>query len=879
MLALRTLRFLRFFFEGGGVSVRGCTLLILMSLSSVAGAQNAGELAAPDLAAPLEIGALKPLHLETPLVEGGSAIPIVVPTDGAYDADAAVIANAIEAAGGARPALLKDDTVAAGLNFEQHLIALGNRSTNKLLGALYDRHYSLTDLRYPGPGGHEVRTLHNPLGNGKNVIIIGASDSAGVTNGVLRFSQMVAGAQKTESGLVMGRLMEIQLGAGITPPLDLEQVITWDDSAVGGGGYGWNSISKRMALYYMTGDLFHANEVLRLAFPNEQARAELEVLDGDRVENRETPLSGTRPEYALRMVLYWDLIEESSAFTDDDRLRVTQALAEQVDPHDIKDMDATPYFVGTVREQWSSLARFSLGRYLAKDYPDPRWTVLREQGAKDFNPIQSHVWVVGGGEDLAQYGAGLAPVLDYLLLSGDRVPVEKGVLAALLRPQEILASGRQGDRTLVQSPITFFHQATELTGDGRWLEYARRTGADRNPFSIGQSWWPAIPAVPPTGLAETWQVYGVPEPQWRERNNGVPAEESFHFMSYRSTPDATGDFILMDGIQAASRQSLALLELRQNGQTILEGVQNVLQVRAEGVAEATAPVDAALKHQQVLGEMAVFAGETLGSPAALWRRSVVNRRGHYTLLLDTLTPRLDTPGLNVRLAWETAEGDWAVGPGASALLLPGVEDTARVPAIQTSRAMGLAVQKKVASLSWSGPAAAGEAQHLFTIIGRGAVGSIACVPVGSNAAALRLPGPAIAATGAHDGLEAGLLLLEPEYLYGFELSAARELLRADAPVEIAWDLREGIIDVTTTRPTVLTLALDGPEKLRLDRTPLTGERSDGKVRIALVAGRHRITGAALSQGRLDVNVKWVSETVNKALAEVHPASVTPAAGP
>jgi len=463
-------------------------------------------------------------------------------------------------------------------------------------------------------------------------------------------------------------------------------------------------------------------------------------------------------------------------------------------------------------------------------------------------------------------------VLNYLLLTGDRVPVEKGVLAALLRPVEILASGREGDRLLVQSPITFFHQAAQLTGDGRWLEYARRTGADRTSFHIGQSWWPAIAAVPPAGLVESWQVHGVPDPQWRERNVGVSGEESFNFLSYRNAPDATGDFILLDGLQAELRQSLGILELRQGGQTILEGRHNALKTRIEGMAEASVPADGALKHQRVVGEIATAILESPKDPAAVWRRSIINRRGHYTLLLDSLTPRVDSPGLEVQLSWETAEGDWAVGPGASALLLPGVDDPEKGPALQTSRAMSLAVAGKVATLSSTVPAVTGQPQYLFSIIGHGTVGAIACAPLGNSAAALHLPRAAVAATGAHDGLEGTLVLLEPDYLYGLDLSAARELIRAEAPVEIAWDLREGIIDIITSKSTVLTLALDGPEKLRLDRTPLTGELVDGKVRITLDAGRHRITGASLSQARLDVNTAWLNETVNKAVAESRPAS-------
>jgi hypothetical protein len=252
----------------------------------------------------------------------------------------------------------------------------------------------------------------------------------------------------------------------------------------------------------------------------------------------------------------------------------------------------------------------------------------------------------------------------------------------------------------------------------------------------------------------------------------------------------------------------------------------------------------------------------------------VHRRGRYTLLLDSLTPRADADNFEIQFFWSTGQGDWAVGPGASSILLPGAVDPEKTPALQISRAMGLFVAGKIATLTSSGPASKGQAQHLFTLIGRGPVGSIACVPLSDHAAALHLPTVAVVNTGAYDGLEGGIVLLEPDHLYGLDLTSARELLSTNAPIEIAWDLREGILDVVTSTLTNLTLALEGPDKLRLDRTPLTGELVDGKVRIALGVGRHRITGATLSQGRLDVNIKWLSDTVNKALAEAQPAPNT-----
>lgn len=874
MLALRTVRFACEFLKGGGTSLRGGALFVVLALCGAASAQEVAAPATVERPSIPVITQVKPLCLETPLVEGASAIPIVVPADGSRDADAAVIANAIEAAGAARPALIKDDAFRAGLTLDHHCIALGNRSTNKLLGALYDRHFSLTDLRYPGPGGHEVRTLHNPLGNGKNVIIVGGSDAAGVTNGALLFAQKVAEARKSESGLVIGRLMEIQLGAGVTPPMDLEQFETWDASAIDATGAGWNSISKRMAMYYMTGDPFHANEALRLAFPNDQAKAELEILDGARIEQRNTPLSGTRPEFACRMVLYWDLIEESPVFSDDDRLRVTQALAQQVSNLGFVWPGAgaaSAQSVGTTSEQWTAIAQYSLGRYFAKDYADPLWVTCMESGAAQFRPLYTHAWVRGEGDAPGGYGKGIAPVLNFILLSGDRVPVENGVLAALLRGQEILASGRDGDPALVQAPISFFHQAASLIGDGRWLEYGRRTGIRRDGFRVGQSWSSPIAPSAPSGFSDTWQVQAVPAALWLARNSGLANEETFQFMSYRSAADATGDFILLDGLHGDSREALALLALRQDGQTVLEGESNRLSLRGDAPVGPVQSMDAALKLQHVLGEIALVSAEVPNTGLANWRRTILNRRSKYSLLLDTVVPHEDAANFEIQLTWERPQAEWAVGPGASCLLLPGSVDPAIRPTLQTSRPMGLSIAGDRATLVWNGPVARGQAQHLFSAIGRGPVGSVACVPLGANAAALHLPQPAVVAAGAFEGMDGTLTFVTPDYVYGVALTAARELVRADAPIEIAWDLNAGIIDVVTSKPTTVSLALEGPEKLRIDRTPLTGEVVDARLRINLDAGRHRITGANLTQGRLDVNTAWINDTVNKALAEAQPA--------
>lgn len=147
----------------------------------------------------------KELYRQTDLVRDGRAQAyIVVPASGAYDAQARVVQQAIAAHTGVEVPIVSDEDPRATVHVPKHwagpealrpkkaapeevsplaanLIVLGNRSTNKSISALYDLYFTLLDLKYPGAGGHEVRTLHSPFGDGKNVIFLGGSDAEGVS--------------------------------------------------------------------------------------------------------------------------------------------------------------------------------------------------------------------------------------------------------------------------------------------------------------------------------------------------------------------------------------------------------------------------------------------------------------------------------------------------------------------------------------------------------------------------------------------------------------------------------------------------------------------------------------------------------------------------
>ena len=198
------------------------------------------------------------LHLKIPLVRNGRAnAAIVAPSANAsYQAIATRIRQTIEERSGVRLPVLSDDSSQADVPLQQNLIVLGNRSTNKTISRLYDHYYCLVDLKYPGPEGYVIRTVHNPYGNGSSVVIVGGNDPIGVGKGADVLAGILSSMPREDGELSIGWTMETQLGKGMTPPADIKSFETWEASRGYGsiGYFGWCSISKHMAMYYMTGN-------------------------------------------------------------------------------------------------------------------------------------------------------------------------------------------------------------------------------------------------------------------------------------------------------------------------------------------------------------------------------------------------------------------------------------------------------------------------------------------------------------------------------------------------------------------------------------------------------------------------------------------------
>ncbi|MFO7945497.1 MAG: hypothetical protein R6V19_01595 [Armatimonadota bacterium] len=618
---------------------------------------------------PPQYETLKELHLHTAIVRDGEANAVIVaPESGLYDDAAQQIRAAIDKACGVTVPVVEPSDERAAVPVTTNIIALGNRSTNATIEQLYNHFYCLLDLKYPGPGGHVVRTVHDPYGNGNNVIYIGGSDEAGVNEAADVFVSRLGEAEASDGSLTVGRLMDIALSDAYDPPDDVEQMEIWDASAGYGstGYFGWNSISKHMAMYYMTGREQHAREALRLAFPDEEAKKQIAEIDGERIENKNDPLAGPYHYNAHMMILFWDLIEESPAFSDAERLKITNGFARQLNHRageGIYRLTEPPAHVGSRHGQWSAVSLYCLGRYFNKYYPNRIWEQCVKGAKMHFAPLHEHAWVSGESDNLFWYNTAIAPIFTYMVLTGDRKPIESGSVAKLLRGQEILIIGQQRGWALNSASIGYLHKAAYLTGDGRWTEYRNRTGMDTDVFRLGQSFWPGPDLQPelPWDLVNRWSIQRLPEPHWAVRNSGLPFDESFYFGSFRSVPDETGDFILIDGFNGASRNpyhSYAVLELRLKGQTILKGYRNQVLTRADGLVEPEIALNAALKHSAVVGDTALAVAEVPKASFCNWRRTLVHRTGQYTLFVDDMTFDTDSENMAVETLWETRGGSW-----------------------------------------------------------------------------------------------------------------------------------------------------------------------------------------------------------------------------
>ncbi|MBN8218484.1 MAG: hypothetical protein J0L75_17705 [Spirochaetes bacterium] len=156
------------------------------------------------------------LPTATRLIQGGvSACELLHPPTASGVAAARKIAAAVKAATGVElpfRAGTPTDRVPA-----RHTLMLGNLMSNPALKVLYARQQTAVDEYLPGPGGYTVETIVEPFALGADVLVLGASEDAGLDLAADAFIRQVVSRGKPGS-LELPILFETKIRAELPRP-------------------------------------------------------------------------------------------------------------------------------------------------------------------------------------------------------------------------------------------------------------------------------------------------------------------------------------------------------------------------------------------------------------------------------------------------------------------------------------------------------------------------------------------------------------------------------------------------------------------------------------------------------------------------------------
>lgn len=767
----------------------------------------------PDFPPSKPIAKLKDLHLRTPLARAGKPSCVLLVPEGRYAAVAARVRTAIQQKTGVEVplAIIDDiDVDPEALLDGAHVVTFGNMATNPFLHHLYSRWLTLLDLKWPGREGHALLSLHNPFGNGRNAILVGGSDKAGVAESARILAEAIAASPDGS----LGWLHDIALGEGQTAPepWNGDRVAYWPGTPgnIGSVGsslcFGWNSIATYAALYYMTGREEYADHFKRLAMSRpghvpEDIRADYSYW------NPANPIVETYHYYSFLIPCLWDLIEEAPVFTDEERIFITNKLVEQQDHYDPKDNFGTPN--GSRHSSYQMLNIYTGSRYLSKYYPEQRWFQRIANIRAAFDAWKtSRTW---GELDLVKWmPTSIEFVLNFFLLDDSaNAFTQCGGTEEMISPQLHCWTGKPLESVSQRQSLSMMHKAAWMLGDGSWVWLARQAPYDTDRFRIGQSWWPdeRLAPTPPARVLNRVSSVPLQRTYWQRAGRTIPLEQGSQFLVYRDSVDTGGDYLRLDVAWFCDRNAYHLVTpdaLRIGGVDLINGLGSLLVVRRQGLLETVrTPQMAAVTGKVGMAGGAAMRFFTPNMSFSSWRRTVLHRTGTCIVFVDEVTAVSDGP-LDVTL-------DWKITGAASASLRDGVGHAvssavdvafAGVDTVDTpegnARLVVCGVRKK------------GETMRALSILSPRRETVAALRPLGENTYAYarqalvfsgsgRTAGMRVAGAGAY--VDAGLFLAAE--LTALEVGNWR--LRAEHPVTLVWNLTSGKARVDTLVDSALTV--------------------------------------------------------------------------
>ena len=669
--------------------------LAALSLCAAAMAATPEQLTAErqvlrDLA--IQPGRLKPLMLDTALVEDGRPRAIICHADRpAWREAAQAIQAAIREATGCELPVMTD----AALSFEdadaQNVILLGYLDNNRHVARLYHNFFVCLDVGYTGREGYVIRSVHDPWGAGHSAIVVGGSFAEGTALAAQAFAGIVADGAQGDS-LSIGRQMVLVFDPtdrqeATRDPMTAEQrdaaIRTGRDyfASPGQGRSGASLLFRHGINFQRTGDPLEGEAYKGLMAALEEYYETDEYINSEGLGRYDTDF---RDAWAYQIGVLWDLHEESGLFSDEERVRYTNLV--------MRLMLEIEYYQGYERnlETWRAhddlvhnhntfpaLGAYFIGNYFRRHY--------------DAGALAEHVqmWLdVAEGvfrgqrhspkplEDAAGYQwLPMIHLMAWSLASGDTIYFDEGHALATARVAMMVSdnAGYQaafGDHSgylgasgigAVLPPIAWY------TRDPGVLWQLERVGG-RSGEPLGQPYYADLAPEPPTDMAGVSVArlprmaydYAGRSPQYPTEPN-LPFELSFDKLTFREGLAREDAYLLLDGFGRGTHMHFdanAIIRYTDGGEPLLvdgEYIKNgpkyhsSLVILRDGQSELT-PAVTGLGATAQLPSCSFSRTWLTEYNGAQWQRRIVWRPGDY-VLVDDRVEALQEGDFTLRCCW------------------------------------------------------------------------------------------------------------------------------------------------------------------------------------------------------------------------------------
>ncbi|HCU36442.1 MAG TPA: hypothetical protein DGT21_13630 [Armatimonadetes bacterium] len=577
------------------------------------------------------------------------------------DEQAARIAAALKAKGWDVPVVAPGEV---DINRDpRDLILLGNLTTSPAAEHLYLHSYTYEDLYYPGGGGYVLRPLVNPLGNGCNYLVVGASDDAGLVAGV------------------DGLIEQIENAAD---GLEVELAVKTGQSYQGLSRFPYPLSGPRR-------ELLPAMEYLKEG-KLEAAQRYREMMLKHAATPDETLFAtdNSLHLYYITQTMSWDLMYACPVFSDDERLTITRYMLKVLRSGEGYGYTGLRGGMFTRENHGTRAAQaFYFGwRHFNKYYHAPLevelwlWrTKLRDFWAAPFASSRSFE------DSLSQHalGGSLVNTLDI----GFMEPEWAAEFFASSRARQmgercIAICNNMGDTVMLGDtnagdyPASVFSMLAYKLNDGRyWYMLDKRAGKGSSSDEPARGFNVGIePVVPEDHIG----LHVVPADELYfgtalRKTEGVELSEAFDKMTFRGGFDPDDEYLMIDGVaggshsyddantigefSANSRRWLCEIDIF-NGPTM--AFHNAVTVARDGLGDPEVP-QAAQMVRKDSGDGWAYAATRLPNYSGVgWTRHILWQPEDYTIVLDEMTAK--EPGdYSFVLGWRSL-GQPSLQPGA-----------------------------------------------------------------------------------------------------------------------------------------------------------------------------------------------------------------------